>query len=77
MKLPHYMLRGYVSTDAVQFLGNTDNICENYHPLCTETYLICMNKITYLAYKISYKLQNCCHRSYILSKIHINGQVKI
>ena len=36
---------GYVSTAAVQFLGNTDNICENYHPSCAETYLIFMNKI--------------------------------
>ena len=63
---------GCVSTDAVQFLGNSDNICDNYHHSCAETYLIFMNKVTYLPYKISYKLQNCCHRSYIgkLLKFH-------
>ena len=50
-------------------LCNADTICDNYHPSCAETNPIFLNKITHLVYKISYKLQNCCHRSYIVSPI--------
>ena len=60
-KLPMYWVEThtgclvYVSLDFVPFSCHSDSICANYHHSYTESYLIFLNKMCNLAYKVGYK----------------------